>query len=190
MMETDKKKAETLIERFMDGETSLEEERWLYDYFLQEDVPEEWEAYRDMFADYAALAFDEESADEAGTKTAGVTAEVKGRAPFQRLFSMRVWNYVAGIAALWLVAFLVGWGIHVRKERLFASCYEGSYMIVDGVRVDDLEAIRTHIESTLSEAKHIEHDYLVQSDVSRIEQEVLNEIEDEAEREYLRRLLE
>lgn len=186
MMDTDNRKAETLIERFMNGETSLEEERWLYDYFLQEEVPEEWEAYRDMFADYAALAFDEKSAGTAEIMSGSPKETVMMRKPF----SMRVWKYVAGVAALWLVAFAVGWGIQFHEEKVFASCYEGSYMIVDGVRVDDLEAIRTHIEYTLSEAKHIEHDYLVQSDVGRIEQEVLNEIEDEAEREYLRRLLE
>lgn len=39
-----------LIEKFMAGRTSLEEERLLDDYFRTEEVPEEWADYQKMFA--------------------------------------------------------------------------------------------------------------------------------------------
>ena len=45
-----------LLERFLDGETTLQEERRLYAYFSQDDVPEELKAYQEMFRAYAAVA--------------------------------------------------------------------------------------------------------------------------------------
>ena len=44
------KDIEQLLQRFMDGLTSVEEEHRLGDYFRQNDVPEEWSAYKEMFA--------------------------------------------------------------------------------------------------------------------------------------------
>ena len=40
---------EALLYKFMDGQTSVEEEAQLADYFRTHDVPAEWEDYRDMF---------------------------------------------------------------------------------------------------------------------------------------------
>ncbi|MBO4723676.1 MAG: hypothetical protein J5629_12225 [Muribaculaceae bacterium] len=46
---------ESLIEQFMLGETSLEQERELSQYFANStSIPEEWEAYRNMFAYFDA----------------------------------------------------------------------------------------------------------------------------------------
>lgn len=41
---------QTLLGRFMDGLTTLDEERRLADYFRTADVPDEWQAYKAMFA--------------------------------------------------------------------------------------------------------------------------------------------
>ena len=40
---------EALLDKFMDGQTSVEEEAILADYFSSDDVPAEWEDYRLMF---------------------------------------------------------------------------------------------------------------------------------------------
>ena len=40
---------EALLDKFMDGQTTVEEEARLADYFRSGDVPAEWEDYRDMF---------------------------------------------------------------------------------------------------------------------------------------------
>ena len=40
---------EALLDKFMDGQTTVEEEAQLADYFRIHDVPAEWEDYRDMF---------------------------------------------------------------------------------------------------------------------------------------------
>lgn len=47
---------ELYIERFLDGETTLEEERMLYEFFNNEDVPEKLLVYKDMFAGFAAIS--------------------------------------------------------------------------------------------------------------------------------------
>ena len=40
---------EALLDKFMEGQTTVEEEAQLADYFRSHDVPAEWEDYRDMF---------------------------------------------------------------------------------------------------------------------------------------------
>ena len=40
----------TLLDKFMDGQTTVEEEALLAEYFLSSDVPAEWENYRLMFS--------------------------------------------------------------------------------------------------------------------------------------------
>ena len=40
---------EALLDKFMDGQTTVEEEAQLADYFRSADVPAEWEDYRAMF---------------------------------------------------------------------------------------------------------------------------------------------
>lgn len=43
-----------LLDRYLDGLTSLEEEDRLADYFRSHDVPEAWQAYKEMFAYFDA----------------------------------------------------------------------------------------------------------------------------------------
>ena len=44
-----------LLDKFMDGTTTLEEEDILTSYFRGKDVPEEWEDYRQMFVEIDAM---------------------------------------------------------------------------------------------------------------------------------------
>lgn len=48
-----------LIERFLNAETSLQEEQQLYDFFAQDDIPSDLEPYREMFRDLGCLKEDE-----------------------------------------------------------------------------------------------------------------------------------
>ncbi|MBO4673709.1 MAG: hypothetical protein J5616_05115 [Bacteroidaceae bacterium] len=45
----------TLVARFLDGETTLEEERRLYAFFQREDMHEEMKKYQEMFRGFAAI---------------------------------------------------------------------------------------------------------------------------------------
>lgn len=50
-------KIRTLIDRFFEGETTLAEEQVLYDFFRNApQLPEDLEAHRQMFLDFAALS--------------------------------------------------------------------------------------------------------------------------------------
>ena len=44
-----------LLDRYMDGTSTLDEEEILADYFRRESVPEEWEDYRQLFSEIAAM---------------------------------------------------------------------------------------------------------------------------------------
>lgn len=50
----DKDTIKELLDRFMDGKTTIAEERQLADWFRTAIVPEEWIAYKDMFAYFDA----------------------------------------------------------------------------------------------------------------------------------------
>ena len=62
---------------------------------------------------------------------------------------------VAAAAAVALVLCLTLYaGYH--EDRALAHLYGGSYVIVDGKRIDDLSVIRGDIERTLTDARRIE----------------------------------
>ena len=44
-----------LLDKYMDGTSTLEEEDILADYFLRGNVPEEWEDYRQLFSEIEAM---------------------------------------------------------------------------------------------------------------------------------------
>jgi hypothetical protein len=46
----------TIIDRFFDGETSLDEERLLYEYFAGTDIPDDLLPLKPMFLDLQAIA--------------------------------------------------------------------------------------------------------------------------------------
>lgn len=50
-----RKYMETLLQKFMDGTTTLDEEKTLTRYFMQADVPAEWEDYRQLFCELEAM---------------------------------------------------------------------------------------------------------------------------------------
>ncbi|MBR1940183.1 MAG: hypothetical protein IJ845_02495, partial [Bacteroidaceae bacterium] len=66
--------------------------------------------------------------------------------------------------------------------------YGGSYMIVNGERVDNLRKIQAKIEGTLNDAQSIEA-LVARSQPMDVEQSVLSEIEDDEMREEIRRML-
>lgn len=84
----------TLVARFLDGETTLEEERKLYAFFQREDVPADLKEYQEMFRGFAALA--PQQADEKRTAR-----------------KMPLWVRVASMAAAcFLVVSLIGYTLY------------------------------------------------------------------------------
>lgn len=68
---------EALLDKFMDGQTTVEEEAQLADYFRSADVPAEWEDYRAMF-DYFDNGMESEPVPAAETRPS-LTSQVGRR---------------------------------------------------------------------------------------------------------------
>lgn len=132
-----------LVERFLDGDTTPAEEQVIYNYYSTHgQVAPELEQYRPMFGWYASVS--------------------------RQRFSYRR-RYIA-IAASLAVLVGVGVGLALHKstaeDPLYAS-YQGSYIIRDGQRIDDISLIYANLtgaeqmaDSLIAladrEARHIE----------------------------------
>ena len=179
-----------LIERFFEGDTTLEEEHWLYNYFKQtKDLPEELAAYRETFLGFDAIALTE--TDAATTDFANqevpltaIELPIDPTPPRYRGW----WKQVAGIAAM--VAVLIGamWAYQSYQRFQLEKVYGGSYMIVDGKRIDNLQKILPEIKRTLSLADAMETTSPTLL-IDQAEQDLLNNIQDAQERERIRALL-
>lgn len=160
-----------LIDRFMDGETSLKEEKTLYHFFNNCDVPEELLQYREMFCDFNAVAFDD--------------AETKHKARKFNIF----WRVATAVAAVVLFVVSIGIMRNIHAEKQFASYHEGSYMIVKGERIDDPSKIKDNVIKTLGDADRIEKKVAENNTVTDAEQELLQSINDPDERKRMSDIL-
>ena len=114
--------AEALVERFLDGSTTLEEERRLYGYFASGKADDSLKRYAAMFGWYAN----------------GLAAE-RRRPSWMRRHAVAV----AGVAACAVLAvvFTVGYRNTVERQQELFEVYSGSYIVRDGVRYTDLSEI-------------------------------------------------
>ena len=124
------------IDRFMAGETTIEEERTLFAYFSSPTLPPDAEKYRQMFEWYTAISPEAaepapQPAEPKPSSFAGLTHR-----------TLMVW---VSIAASLVVLFGIGWVVamtaehHVEHQRL--QQFEGSYAYIDGKKVTDLEFV-------------------------------------------------
>ena len=152
-----------LIDRFLDGETTVEEEQELCRRFLAGPVGPELEPYAEFFRDMATLPVSEK--------------------PRRRLRLVRRW-----MAAAAVVAAVVVWGyVRVENQQL-AKTYEGSYVIVDGKRTDNLVSIKDEVSQLLADADRIEAHARSQEVIGDAEQEVLQSVSPK-QRKQIERLL-
>ena len=141
-MEITNKNIEEYIQRFMEGETTNAEEQAIYRFFHTEEVPEHLKPYTDMFAWYEE-GMPEEKIPKPKTR------------PLWKRIPLELWSM--GIAAMLVIGIGLGivlsFGDSTNEEW---SCYEGSYVEVNGKRITDVEAIMPIILETLAEAEEIE----------------------------------
>ena len=141
-MEVTKNNIEEYIHRFMEGETTNAEEQAIYRFFRTEEVPEHLKPYTKMFAWYEEGMPEEE------------LSKPKAQALWKRI-PLEIWS--TGIAAMLVVG--IGLGIVLSfgdNQHEDWSCYEGSYVEVDGKRITDIETILPIILETLKGAEEIE----------------------------------
>lgn len=137
MCEINRHNYKEYIGRFLQAETTLAEEKALYHFFAQADLPTEAEPLRKMFGWYAAIP-------ESSSKAAATPTPTSQRFRFLRLRAVRF----AGIAAA--TALLFGTGLfllnthnNIPDEYL---AYEGSYIIRDGKKITDLAIVVPEIK--------------------------------------------
>ena len=141
------KDIEKYIARFMEGETTNAEEQAIYRYFRTSDVPEHLKPYAPMFAWY------EEGMPEEVVADAPKTTKL----PLWCRIPVEVWSM--GIAAMLVIGIGLGalFSFGDEKDEEW-SCYEGSYVVVNGKRITDVEKIMPIILETLAEAEAMEKD--------------------------------
>ena len=76
------------------------------------------------------------------------------------------------------------------EDKALARLYEGSYVIDNGHRIDDLGRIKGDIEAALADAEHIESRIGRQSVVEQVELDVLGSIDDPDMRRQVEEMLE
>lgn len=138
---------EALVEKFLEGRTSNSEERELYNWFATHDVPEEWSELKEMFAWYVA-GMPEAEATEEQDLTPVATYHPR-RSMVLRLGS---WSVAAAVA---IVLGIVLWP-EAETTPALTNIYEGSYVVENGIRNDDIDYIHEDIEAVLARADAME----------------------------------
>lgn len=170
-----------LTEKFFDGITTLEEEKTLYSYFSGDDIEQSLIPLQDMFRDLAAL--------NSSVTADSIPTSVPATAKRPKAKWRNMWTAFAAAAAAILLLVIVKTQTGRHEEQQLAALYEGSYMIVDGKRIDDLREIKNEIEKNLSEAEQIERLMTADDMARKAELDVLSVMQTEEEREKIEKLI-
>lgn len=169
-----KEEIQKLIDRYFEGDTTVEEERRLYGFFGQDRIPAEFAEYTEMFRDLATVG--------------NAPAPAVQKKPAYRLST--VWlRAAASAAAVVAIVFGVRLAGNISEENALAKLYEGSYMIVDGQRIDDLREIEDSIKATLHDASRLEHKMASLQTVEGAEKDILKNVSDPEMKKEIEQLL-
>lgn len=157
---------ELYIDRFMEGETSNDEEKELYRFFATEkDLPQHIAQYREMFA-YFESGLDESLSAQALTEAEHSTAKVVQLKPVDtNKPKKRIFMFAASIAASIVLIFGISFGL-LKNDTDELYTYEGSYVMQNGKRVTDKETLKLMIDNTMKEADNIEKQVAQLSEIS------------------------
>lgn len=112
---------ERLLDRFMNGESSLEEEAQLGEYFRTQTVRKEWETYREMF-EYFDGGMEETSRNITDAQADASEPAIKKTYARKagRNVSMMLWRYIAIAASVAFVLVM----IHTRDDKANVTAVE------------------------------------------------------------------
>lgn len=130
MNKQDIKYIEKLLTAFFDGTTTVADEKELNRFFRQEDIPEHLKRYQPVFAYFDT----------------GIKEECRSLPKEKYIIERRGgkrWYMWAGIAASLLLFVSVGIQMHATHRDF--DPFEGSYIIRNGVRIDDPETIKPQL---------------------------------------------
>lgn len=120
-------KIDELLNKYFEGETSCEEERELRLFFTEEEVPEDMQMYRPMFA-----CLDKEVKEHQSLSKKPENKNIKSG----RLFSRRLYYTLGGIAAGLLIF------IGIANLYRHVSPIPSDYVVINGKRYTDANIIR------------------------------------------------
>ena len=123
-----------LLDKYMDGTSTLDEEAILSEYFRGKDIPQEWEDYRPLFQ------------------------EIEEMRPQPQTIKSRMGRPYKWIAIAASLLILVGIGFGVRQyqdQQEQYAIYEGSYIIRDGKKITDIKQILPELKATEQEVSEI-----------------------------------
>lgn len=170
-----------LTKKFFDGDTTLEEEQMLYAYFANDDIDSSLMPLQDMFRDLAAL-HDMAIADDTPAPTPPLATKPKAK-------RRSMWIAIRAAAAALLLFVAVKSASNWHEERQLAALYEGSYMIIDGKRIDNLRKLKPEIEKNLSDAEKIERLMTADDAAREAELDIINALSSDEERKKIEMLI-
>ncbi len=106
-----------LIERFLDAETTLQEEQTLIEYFRGADIPEDLEQYREMFLDYGEVASLQPSQEEDAVEMIPVQNVQDGEKQKPKLPPRIMWRWAVAASIAILFAFGIGFLYNNKEEE-------------------------------------------------------------------------
>lgn len=131
------------VERFLDAETTLDQERELYAYFSRHDLPEDARKYRGMFGWYEQMLPSDDT-----------TASKPARIPSVRLLPLKMWQWGC-VAAVVALLFTAGYMLRTPPAMYNYVAEDGTicrgYMVRDGKRITDIATITAEMERINSE---------------------------------------
>ena len=142
-----------LIERFFDGITTNEEEKELYLFFSEEDIPAELMLYKSLFT-YFETNLEQEYCD---INTTPLPPLFRLRRRLSMKSKVRSRLLINGAAAILFIFFSVS-AYHIigNNSRNFDP-YEGSFIVKNGVKITDLNQIRPELEATMERVLYKEN---------------------------------
>jgi len=124
----------TLTDKFFDGDTTLEEEQELYDFYRQDDIPDDLRPHQELFRDLAALT--------TSTSVRGIEADATPSRSFSLdLRRKRWWLSAAAVAVLLIVGGTALY--HYQREN---ECVAYIY----GERITDREVVLGEMQKTMT----------------------------------------
>ncbi len=127
---------EILLEKYFEGQTSLDEEKFLRNYFLQADLPESMETYRPMFSFFTGQIEGEKIPDQPV-----LHPEISGKNKTGRFRKQLLTIGISGLAA----GILLFFGIRGLTERSHKVSYSESSVYISGVKHIDEKSVNTEV---------------------------------------------
>lgn len=140
-----------LIERFLDAETTLQEEQTLIEYFRGADIPEDLEQYREMFLDYGEVASLQPSQEEDAVELLPVQNVQDGGMQKSKQPPRIKWRWAAAASIAILFAFGIGFFYNNNEEEkpLIAE------VLPKPIEVKEVEPVMEEKQSMVAEAPSV-----------------------------------